>query len=91
MKMLSITTELNDTRVDVSIWADTYGDRFNVKRVNILAETYCGDSDVNDGDLDSLENDVFWEISNEEGEWYDRFTELAQDNGLSEVCVVGKY
>lgn len=89
--MLTIKSELKGSRVDVSIEGNTYGDRLNVNRDNILAENYWADSEVNEADLDELEDDVFWEITNEEGEWYEMFTSLAEEDGLNEVCVVGKY
>jgi len=91
MKLITITTDINYNRVDVSIWGNTYADRFNVRRDQILAEDFGGDGEVSEEALNALEEEVFAQIDNEEGGWYEQFSELAEEAGFSEVCVVGKY
>lgn len=91
VKMLKIKSELKGHRVDVSIWGNTYGDRFNIKHTGVVAENFYVVDEITEKDLNDIEYEVFWQISDEEGEWFDRFTELAVENGFSEICVVGKY
>tara|TARA_R110000850_G_scaffold275955_1_gene416444 strand:- start:27795 stop:28073 length:279 start_codon:yes stop_codon:yes gene_type:complete len=92
MNLFSAETTINGVLATVNLRAfNQYGSRVNIKRDDVLVEELFTAEELTDKDLTEFEDEVYWQISNEEGEWYDRFTKLVRSEGLSEVCVVGKY
>jgi hypothetical protein len=85
--MKTIKTEFNGKGFDLTVSGYHYGDRLNVSIHDIAVE----DELLSDEEIESITQEVFWQIDCQEGEIYERLREQAVEFGFIEICSRGKY
>jgi len=85
--MKTIKSEFNGIQFDLTVSGYHYGDRLNVSIYDISVENDL----LSDEEIESLTQEVFWQIDSQRGEIYEQLNEQAFEFGFIEICSQGKY